>query len=82
MFLDFLSLYENKFRGTLPSELGLLSSTLIDISLHSNRLTGELPSELGLLVALGYETSNTAPDLGLQLQSNSLSGTIPAVFFH
>lgn len=58
---------ENLFSGSLPSEVGLLTS-LTRLGLNGNVLTGSLPSELGLLTSL-FE---------LRLGRNSLTGTLPS----
>ena len=63
MFGTFL----NQLTGTIPSEIGLLSDTLIAWSCAVNSLTGELPSEIGLLTLSKY----------LAVNDNSFSGTIP-----
>ena len=53
--------------GTIPSELGSLSS-LQWLWLRGNRLTGEIPAELGSLSNLEW----------LDLRDNQLTGTIPS----
>ena len=62
-----LSLSRNSLAGTIPSELGSLSS-LTSLSLGRNNLTGAIPAELGNLSNL--ET--------LWLGDNQLTGAIPA----
>ncbi len=57
----------NNLMGTLPAELGDLTS-LTRLSLFSNRLSGTIPASLGNLTNLTT----------LYLNSNRLSGTIPA----
>ncbi|CAB9520829.1 LRR receptor-like serine threonine-protein kinase At4g08850-like [Seminavis robusta] len=47
-----LSLHTNFFRGSLPSEVGLLSD-LKELLLQTNDLRGPLPSEIGNLQKLG-----------------------------
>lgn len=60
----------NRLHGTLPSELGLLSSNLQIASFYGNQLEGTLPTELGLM------TSSTL----LSFRANNFSGTIPSEF--
>ncbi|MBO1351433.1 MAG: putative Ig domain-containing protein [Hormoscilla sp. GUM202] len=86
-----LYLPSNNLNGTLPSELGDLSS-LLDLELYSNSLSGTLPSELGDLSNLqklelySNSLSGTLPSelgslsslLDLELDDNSLSGTLPS----
>ena len=62
-----ISLAERGLTGTIPSELGDLSS-LEWLSLLGNQLSGYIPPELG---DLSYLT-------GLHLSGNQLSGAIPA----
>ena len=62
-----LRLYYNGLSGSIPSELGSLTS-LTDLDLDVNDLSGSIPSELGNLVGL-----NT-----LSLGGNDLSGSIPS----
>lgn len=64
--LEILYLKNNKLNGTLPSELGLLSS-LRTLSLYNNQIHGTIPSQFGFLTSI--------TELGLS--NNSLSGTIP-----
>ena len=52
--------------GTIPPELGALSS-LLTLDLDSNRLSGTLPAQLGKLASLSW----------LNLQNNRLGGTLP-----
>ena len=54
--------------GTLPTELGGLTSLTSTFSLYGNKLVGPIPSELGRLVAL---TS------GFLVGTNKLTGTLP-----
>jgi hypothetical protein len=63
----YLQFYNENLEGTLPPELGLLTS-LVDIDLSNNALAGSLPSELGLLEQL----------TGFFSFRNNLSGTIPS----
>jgi Leucine-rich repeat (LRR) protein len=85
-----LGLGSNGLSGTIPPELGNLSS-LQGLSLSWNELSGAIPPELGNLSGLltlqlgGNQLSGTIPpELGnlsslqnLSLSSNQLSGTIP-----
>jgi len=64
-----LSLWNN-LRGTIPTELGLLSE-LRTLYLSRNELVGTIPTELGKLTRLEY----------LGLQHNKLTGTVPAFEF-
>ncbi len=57
----------NKLTGSIPPELGNLSS-LAELALHTNQLKGNIPSELGNL-------SNLTE---LVLYTNQLEGNIPA----
>ena len=61
-----LYLPSNQLSGTIPPELGRLSS-LQAIFLYLNQLSGTIPPELGQLLSLQ----------NLDLDSNQLSGTIP-----
>ena len=62
-----LQLPRKSLTGTIPSELGTLSS-LRKLSLSSNQLTGEIPPELDSLASLEF----------LSLASNRLTGEIPS----
>jgi len=62
-----INMYYNTLRGSIPSELGLLTN-LERLDLDDNSLTGSIPSELGLLNNLG----------SLYLYLNSLTGSIPS----
>lgn len=64
-----LNLVENNLSGSLPIEIGDLTS-LKELSLGSNHLTGVIPASVGNLQAL--ET--------LYLSKNALAGEIPASF--
>jgi len=61
-----IKLNNNNLTGTIPSELGGLSS-LQHLNLINNSLTGTIPSELGGLSSLTK----------LRLHNNDLTGTIP-----
>ena len=80
----------NTLEGTIPSELGNLTTSLHTLSLHSNQLTGSIPSSINNLTGLFYlylsnnKLSGQIPELGsltnltqLALQNNELTGTIP-----
>ena len=62
-----LSLYNRGLSGSIPSELGDLTS-LEELNLNRNQLSGSIPSELGDLTSLRW----------LDLRFNDLSGTIPS----
>ncbi len=61
-----IGLYDNALDGTIPSELGNLSS-LTGLYINTNSLSGEIPAELGNLSNLTV----------LNLCENSLSGSVP-----
>ena len=62
-----LDLADNQLTGSIPDELGSLSSLEV-LDLNDNQLTGEIPPELGSLSNLTH----------LYLHDNQLSGEIPA----
>ena len=62
-----LDLFDNQLTGTVPPELGNLSS-LTELLLDNNQLTGSIPAALGNLARLGV----------LGLSGNQLTGAIPA----
>ena len=62
-----LALHYNQLTGSIPAELGNLSS-LDHLVLGDNQLTGPIPAELGNLANLRR----------LQLRNNQLTGSIPA----
>jgi Leucine-rich repeat (LRR) protein len=64
---DHLNLVGFCFTGTIPSEIGYLT-TLSYLNLQGGSLSGEIPSELGVLTNLEY----------LLLENNFLEGTIPS----
>jgi Leucine-rich repeat (LRR) protein len=86
-----LSLSYNQLTGSIPSELGLLNQTLVELILLDNKLAGSIPSELGLLTHLNdlylagnHLTGSIQPELGLltqikslHLHINELTGTMP-----
>ena len=63
-----LELIANNLHGTLPTEVGLLTSITYGFNLFGNKIGGPIPSELGLMTDL----QNT-----LFLESNSFTGRIP-----
>mmetsp|Transcript_9245 Transcript_9245/g.22965 ORF Transcript_9245/g.22965 Transcript_9245/m.22965 type:complete len:1330 (-) Transcript_9245:125-4114(-) len=65
--LYFLSLFDNKIRGTIPSSLGGLPK-LMFLDIRSNLLDGSIPATIGDL-----------PDLvTFYAQNNQLTGTLPS----
>ncbi len=62
-----LVLYGNGLRGSIPPELGNLTS-LISLSLDTNELSGTIPNELGKLTNLKQ----------LRLYNNNLAGQMPS----
>ncbi|KAK7848970.1 putative leucine-rich repeat receptor-like protein kinase [Quercus suber] len=91
--LTILYLHDNQLSGSIPQELGMLSS-LSDLALSSNNLTGVIPASFGNLSDLTtlylYEnqlSSSIPQELGmlsslsdLELSSNNLTGVIPTSF--
>lgn len=65
--LEGWSMANNQFWGPLPSELGLLSTTLWYWNCHNSQLTGSIPSELGKMGFLER----------LIMDFNTLTGSIP-----
>jgi len=88
--VTYLTLNWNQLNGSLPAELGNLSS-LVELRLEDNQLTGSIPPEMGNLSSLTYMSlthnklsGSIPPQLGnlsslkwLYLDSNRLSGSIP-----
>ena len=87
----YLALEERRVSGSVPSELGALS-TVLDLNLRLNVLSGTMPAELWQLTSLtnnlqlwenrisgtiSSEASRLSQLKGLYLEVNSLSGTIP-----
>ncbi len=85
-----LNIRDGGLGGSLPAELGLLSS-LTYLNLRNNGLTGPIPTELGDLTNLRYlglnnnELTGPIPDLSglsdleqLYLSNNDLTGVLPA----
>jgi hypothetical protein len=62
------TLGDNELTGSIPSELGLLTS-LIEVQSSSNELSGSIPSELGELAS---GTKN------IELGNNFLTGSVPS----
>lgn len=85
-----MEFFRNNLKGTIPGELGGLSS-LETLDVRSNGLSGPIPPELGSLTNLVYAFMDSnelsgpiPPELGdlpslksLRLFQNSLSGSIP-----
>ena len=85
-----LSLRGNNLTGSIPPEIGQLSS-LDWLMLDANNLTGSIPAEIGnlpllrdLFLAYNNLTGTIPPEIGnldslrvLNLNSNNLSGSIP-----
>lgn len=64
-----INLDENNMAGTIPPELGNLSSIEF-LHLGDNNLSGNIPPELGNLITLTY----------LNFSGNALTGSVPAEF--
>jgi len=89
-----LSVANNNLVGSLPSEIGQLTSLVSTLKLNGNSLIGTIPSQIGLLSLLSsnlYLNSNdftgfipsqigqlTAMQSFFWFNSNSLSGTVPS----
>ena len=85
-----LDLSDNNLTGSIPAELGNLSSLTV-LNLWNNNLTGSIPAELGnlsTLTRLDLGNNNLSgfipPELGrlsnlttLDVSSNDLTGTLP-----
>ena len=67
--LNILRLTSNTLKGTLPSQLGMLSS-LQQLYASSAELQGNIPTSFGLMTALTW----------LDLSQNALKGPIPSTF--
>ena len=61
-----LSLHDNALRGTIPAQIGQLTS-LTNFGLQKNALSGTIPTQIGQLTSL----------TDLYLHNNALSGAIP-----
>lgn len=59
-------LYDSRLNGSIPSEVGLMTS-LMSLQLSGNSFSGGVPSAIGLLSSLFY----------LDLSSNALRGRVP-----
>ncbi|XP_027182356.1 probable LRR receptor-like serine/threonine-protein kinase At3g47570 [Coffea eugenioides] len=68
--LVFLGLGQNSLNGLLPASIGNLSATLQKLYIYSSGIKGTIPSQTGNLTNL----------ILLALQSNQLTGGIPAAF--
>lgn len=88
--LEFLSLFDNVFKGPVPVELGNLTG-LYWLDLGSNYFSGSIPPSLGFLAVQGLYLSHNLlsgpipPELGgmemvqfLDLSNNNLSREIPS----
>jgi len=90
-----LSIAANNIIGTLPTELGNLGPSIINLSLSGNRgITGSIPSSIGNLTSLTTlglysdalsgsiptELGNLINLTSLYLHDNQLSGVIPSSF--
>ena len=60
--------HDTSITGTLPSEIGNLSSNLIELRMPNTNVNGPLPSEIGKLSNLD----------ALRLPNTRISGTIPS----
>ncbi|KAE8720539.1 Receptor-like protein kinase HAIKU2 [Hibiscus syriacus] len=88
-----LQLFENKFSGGVPPELGEFKK-LVNLSLYTNLLTGPLPQKLGswaefnyIDVSENFLTGPIPPDMckkgtmrALLMLQNKFSGEIPATY--
>ena len=78
-----LSLGNQHFTGTLPTELGNLYGVL-SLTLSGNKLSGPIPSELGLLdsnteiIDLIRKENSYRNVTRIALNDNDLTGTVPA----
>ena len=89
--LERLELTRNCLTGTIPSELGDLSKSLVFLGLGVNDFEGRLPTEMGKLTVLrtvGLERNRFSGSIPthfgnmvearlLNLDRNQLSGTVP-----
>ncbi|KAF8108036.1 hypothetical protein N665_0115s0048 [Sinapis alba] len=85
-----LQLFENRFSGEIPPEIGEFKN-LVNLSLYTNNLTGSLPQKLGSLsdfdcidASENHLTGPIPPDMckqgkmrALLLLQNDLTGSIP-----
>ncbi|XP_039069185.1 receptor-like protein kinase 7 [Hibiscus syriacus] len=88
-----LQLFENRFSGGVPPELGEFKK-LVNLSLYTNLLTGPLPQKLGswaefnyIDVSENFLTGPIPPDMckkgtmrALLMLQNNFSGEIPATY--
>jgi len=65
--LESIHIRDNRLSGRIPTEMGLLSNTLIAMDFSQNAFTGSIPSELGQLTLLNQ----------LSLYFNDLEGVVP-----
>ncbi|XP_031253658.1 receptor kinase-like protein Xa21 [Pistacia vera] len=66
-----LTLADNQFTGTIPGDIGNLTSVTV-VYLGFNHLTGEIPNEIGNLPNLEQ----------LRLSSNNFIGSVPTAIFN
>lgn len=90
--LEELHLYNLQTTGTIPTEVGLLSSNLVKLFFDRLNLEGTIPTEIGLLTKLTHlvireeprltgtlpsELGNLSTLTSLYVNSNGLRGTVP-----
>ena len=69
----------NRISGTLPTQLGLLSSHLHNFDIANNNISGTIPTQFGWLSSsLGSYDRTTGVNGGLYLNDNLLSGSLPS----
>ncbi|CAN0924043.1 Probable LRR receptor-like serine/threonine-protein kinase At3g47570 [Linum grandiflorum] len=68
--LEILEIYENNFGGSLPEDIGNLSTNLLQLTINSNKISGNFPKGIKSLVNLEV----------LWADNNYLSGTIHSSF--
>lgn len=66
----------NMLTDTLPTELGAIRASSLDIDLHYSAVSGTIPSEVGRLTMTGSSYGHI--DLGLRY--TPISGTLPTEF--
>ena len=50
--VDSLTLDSNRLKGTLPTQIGLMTAMESHFDLEDNRITGTLPTQIGLMTAM------------------------------